>query len=98
VNAEDDNPLGAVERMMNVSVTAADTVPVTDAADVKPLMPVTAILTVSPDDDSVGALKSGAEDETYCRRSESNDSDTCHEVSWFDAVKKSIGTLIVSPV
>ena len=90
--------MGAVERTINVSVTAADRVPVTDAADVEPLMPVTAMLTVSPDDDSVGALKSGAEDEMYCRRVESNDSDTCHEVSWFDAVKKSIGTLIVSPV
>ena len=45
---------------MNVSVTAADTVPVTDAADVEPLMPVTAMLTAPPVDDSVGALKSGA--------------------------------------
>ena len=54
-----DNDVGTVK----VSVSAAVTVPVTDAAEVVPLMPVTATLTEPADDDSEGALYSGAEAE-----------------------------------
>ena len=96
--ATDDSPLGALERTTNESVTAADTVPVTDEGGVDPLMPVTAMLTLPAEDDSVGALKRGAdaEEATYRRREESKESDTCHDVSWFDPVKKSTSTLTVS--
>ena len=92
------SPEGAFASTTNVRESADMTLPVTDAAAVVPLMPVAAMLTSPDDADSVGALKSGAEAEeaTYRRREESKESDTCHDVSWFDPVKKSTSTLTVS--
>ena len=93
------SPVGAPATTTKVKVSAAVTVPVTDAADVEPLMPVAATLTAPADAASVGELYSGADAEpaTYASTVGLYDTDTCHDVSWFAPVKRSIGTTIVSP-
>ena len=98
-NAPALSPVGALASTVNVRESAEATVPVTDAADVEPLMPVAATLTSPDDADSVGELKSGAEEEppTYESTEALYEIDTCQDVSWFVPVKKSTGTTIVSP-
>ena len=99
VNAPAHSPVGALVRTVNVNERAVGMVPVTDIVDVEPLMPVAATLTSPTDADTVGELKSGAFAEfgAYDSSDALNESDTVHDVSWFDPVKKSIGTTIVSP-
>ena len=55
--------MGALASTTKVRESAEATVPVTDAGVVEPLMPVAATLTLPDDADSVGELKSGADDE-----------------------------------
>ena len=91
-------PVGALASTRNVNVTAAAIVPVTDAACVEPLMPVAATLTSPADTDSEGVLYSGADAEgTYAKMAGLKAIDTCHDVSTLVPVKKSSGTVIVSP-
>ena len=93
------SPTGAFARTVNVSESAAETVPVTDAALVEPEMPVTATLTSPDDADTAGALNKGADTDpgVYDRTDALYETDTCHDVSWFVPVRKSNGTTIVSP-
>ena len=99
VKALAESPAGAVASTVKLSVSALVTVPVTAAADVEPGMPVQATLTPPEVADTAGVLNRGADTElaTYESSVGSKVMLTCHDVSWFVPVKKSMGSVMVSP-